>query len=189
MYAIAATKQTLTDEEVISLYATSRPSYCFEQLYTRYSQKVYRRCLSMTKDAELAQDYAHDVFIRMMSRLDKFQGRSSFSTWLYSITYNYVLDQLRIAKRLPVAELNESYDYPGYSSDDWAETKEANLQQLAQAMRGISGQDAQILRLKYEDELDVRQIGTRLNLNDSAVKMRLKRSRDRVRNLCDVATA
>ena len=189
MYATSATKQILTDEQVIELYATSRPNYCFELLYKRYNQKVYRRCLSMTKDAELAQDYAHDIFIRIMARLDKFQGRSSFSTWLYAITNNYVLDQLRLSKRLPSSELNEGYDYPGFSSDDRAETLEASLQHLGQAMRSISQQDAQILRLKYEDELDVRQIGHRLNLNDSAVKMRLKRSRDRVKHLCEAAMA
>lgn len=189
MYAASAPKVTLTDEQVIELYALSRPNYCFELLYKRYSQKVYRRCLSMTKDPELAQDYAHDVFIRVMSRLDKFQGRSSFSTWLYTITNNYVLDQLRLSKRMSVSELNEGYDYPGFSSDDRTDTGEAVLQQLGRAMGRISSQDAQILRLKYEDELDVRQICDRLNLNDSAVKMRLKRSRDRVRHLCEAALA
>ncbi|WP_041257958.1 RNA polymerase sigma factor [Fibrella aestuarina] len=187
MYAIPSTKQTLSDELVIQNYFTTRPSYCFELLYNRYQQKVYRRCLSMTRDAELAQDYAHDIFIRMFSRLDKFQGRSSFSTWLYSIAYNYVLDQLRLTKRLPVAQLDESYEYPTFRQDDGAETLEASLQQLGKAMSSISSQDASILRLKYQDGLDVRQIGSQLKIQESAVKMRLKRSRDRVKRLCDVA--
>lgn len=187
MSAISTSKQTLTDEFIIETYFTTRPSYCFEQLYNRYQQKVYRRCLSMTRDAELAQDYAHDIFIRMFARLDRFQGRSSFSTWLYSITYNYVLDQLRLNKRLPVAQLDESYDYPGFRQDDSAEVMESSLQQLGKAMSSISSQDASILRLKYQDGLDVRQIGSQLKIQESAVKMRLKRSRDRVKRLCEVA--
>lgn len=177
-------KQTISDETLIQQYAVSQPQYCFEVLYTRYQSKVYRRCLSMTKDADLAQDYTQDIFLRLFDRLDRFQGRSSFSTWLYTIASNYVLDQLRLSKRLPTLSLDEGYEYDSYATDEAAETLEPSLAQLGRAMKTISGQDAAILRLKYQDGLDVRQIGDRLNLNDSAVKMRLKRSRDRVKRLC-----
>ncbi|MEZ0610268.1 RNA polymerase sigma factor [Fibrella sp. WM1] len=187
MCVSSTSRQSLTDELLIQTYFTTRPSYCFEQLYKRYQQKVYRRCLSMTRDADTAQDYTQDIFIRMFSRLDRFQGRSSFSTWLYSIAYNYVLDQLRLSKRLPTGQLDEAYDYPGFRSDDSAELLETSLQQLGKALGSISSQDASILRLKYQDGLDVRQIGSQLNIQESAVKMRLKRSRDRVKRLCEVA--
>ncbi|MEZ0607251.1 RNA polymerase sigma factor [Fibrella sp. WM1] len=181
-------KHLLSDEEVIQQYFTLRPNYCFEILYNRYMQKVYRRCLSMTKDADLAHDFTHDIFIRMFARLDRFQGRSSFSTWLYAIAYNYCLDQLRLAKRIPTTRMDEMTEYGMFHhTDDSAESLEPSLQQLGRAMKSISDQDAAILRLKYQDGLDVRQIGNRLNLNDSAVKMRLKRSRDRVKRICETA--
>lgn len=180
-------RQPLTDEDVIQQYFPIRPDHCFEILYNRYMQKVYRRCLSMTKDPDQAQDFTQDIFIRMFARLDRFQGRSSFSTWLYAIAYNYVLDQLRLSKRLPTARMDEGYEYSLYSTDDSVESVEPTLQQLGRAMKSISSQDADILRLKYQDGLDVRQIGHRLNLNDSAVKMRLKRSRDRVKRMCEIA--
>lgn len=179
-------KLLLSDEEVIQQYFAIRPNYCFEILYNRYMQKVYRRCLSMTKDADLASDFAHDIFIRMFGRLDRFQGRSSFSTWLYAIAYNYCLDQLRLAKRIPTTRMDELTEYGMFHhTDDSAENLEPTLQQLGRAMKTISAQDADILRLKYQDGLDVRQIGHQLNLNDSAVKMRLKRSRDRVKRICE----
>jgi RNA polymerase sigma factor (sigma-70 family) len=175
-------KQVLTDEEVIQQFLTTRPTYCFETLYNRYHAKVLRRCLSMTRDAELAQDYTQDIFIRMFTRLDRFEGRSSFSTWLYTIASNYVLDQIRLNKRLPTNALDEGQEYNTFTTDTEAETLESNLQELNRAMKSISGQDAKILRLKYQEGLDVRQIGYQLNIGDSAVKMRLKRSRDRVRH-------
>ena len=48
----------------------------------------------------------------------------------------------------------------------------------------LAPQEALILRLKYQEGLDVQQIGDKLHLKNSAVKMRLKRARDRVRHLC-----
>ncbi|WP_460911673.1 hypothetical protein [Spirosoma areae] len=45
---------SLTDEETIRQILPSHPNQCFETLYNRYVSKVYRRCLSMTKDSEKA---------------------------------------------------------------------------------------------------------------------------------------
>ncbi|AQG81595.1 RNA polymerase sigma factor [Spirosoma montaniterrae] len=177
-------KLTLNDEEVIRQYLTTRPNDCFETLYNRYVQKVYKRCYSITKDSEKAQDFTHDIFIRMFSRLDRFQERSTFSTWLYSISYNYCMDQLKLTKRNPTVTLEEELDHEPSTASDESETMEYGLQQLARAMNALAPQEAMILRLKYEEGLDVQQIAAKLNLKDSAVKMRLKRSRDKVRQLC-----
>ena len=176
-------KLNLNDEELIRQYLNTSPNDCFETLYNRYVGKVYNRCLSMTKDTEKAQDFTHDIFIRMFARLDRFEERSSFSTWLYSISYNYCVDQLRVAKRLSTTALEEDIDCQLPTADD-AERVEFSLQQLTQAMNSIAPQEAQILRLKYQEGLDVHQIAEKLNLKNSAVKMRLKRARDRVRFLC-----
>ncbi|GAB3569757.1 RNA polymerase sigma factor [Spirosoma luteolum] len=176
-------KTKLNDEEVIRQYLGTSPNDCFETLYTRYVRKVYNRCLSYTKDSEKAQDFTHDIFIRAFSRLDRFQERSSFSTWLYSISYNYCMDQIRVANRMSVTSLEDDLDYNLAVSDEY-EQKEESLQQLSEAMSTISPQEAMILRMKYQEGLDISQIAKKLNLNDSAVKMRLKRSRDKVRRLC-----
>ena len=114
-------KLNLNDEELIKQYLTTSPNDCFETLYDRYVGKVYNRCYSLTKDAEKAQDFTHDIFIRMFSRLDRFQGRSTFSTWLYSISYNYCMDQLRASKRMTTTGLENDADYdsiPANDSDD-----------------------------------------------------------------------
>ena len=174
-------KVNLNDEEVIRKYLNTKPNDCFETLYNRYVGKVYNRCLSMTKDTEKAQDFTHDIFIRMFARLDRFEERSTFSTWLYSISYNYCVDQLRVSKRLTTTELDSNID------NEDAERAEYSLQLLAQAMNSIAPQEALILRMKYQEGLDVQQIAATLSLKNSAVKMRLKRARDRVRDLCGEA--
>lgn len=175
-------KTRLNDEEVIRQYRDTNPNDCFEELYSRYVQKVYHRCYSMTKDQAQAQDFTHDIFIKMFAHLDRFQERSSFSTWLYSISYNYCVDQIKRSKRLPVSSLEDDFDYG--SSDD-SDDREHTLVQLKRAVESLSDQEAHILRLKYQDGLDIMQIAEEMKLSESAVKMRLKRSRDRVRQRCE----
>ena len=179
-------KNQFSDEELIQQFLQTRTGPCFETLYKRYAHKVYSRCFSITKDTEKAQDYTHDIFIRLFAHIDRFQERSAFSTWLYSITYNYCMDQLRANKRLTVAPLDDYSEYQFASSDE-TELTEYSLQQLAKVMVVMPTQEASLLRLKYQEGLNIRQIATQLNLNDSAVKMRLKRSRDRAKRLYNVA--
>ncbi|GAB2519071.1 RNA polymerase sigma factor [Spirosoma aerophilum] len=172
----------VSDEDMIRQYLSSNSTVCFESLYNRYVGKVYKQCFSMTKDSEQAQDFTHDIFIRVFAHLDRFQQRSSFSTWLYSVSYNYCLDQLKRAKRLTMSELTDDIDYYCTSTED-AEKVDYELQQLAKVMKKISPQDATVLRMKYQDGLPLSQIGQQLNLKESAVKMRLKRSRNKVRQM------
>ena len=170
------------DEEVIREYLDTNSGDCFETLYNRYVNKVYSRCLSLTKNSEQAQDFTHDIFIKMFSRLDGFQERSAFSTWLYSISYNYCMDQLRVNKRKATESLEEDMDYDHFGSEE-GEELENRLHYLSQVIKVLTPQEVTLLRLKYQDGLEVKQIAKQLNLNNSAVKMRLKRSRDKVRQL------
>ena len=173
----------ISDEELIRHHLPQQPNHCFETLYSRYVSKVYQRCLSMTKDSDQAQDFTHDIFIKVFNKLDAFQERARFSTWLYSIAYNYCADQLKLAKRLPTTALEDS------SASNQAELNDAQLADEAmlvvnQAMAKLSANERHFLRLKYEDGLSVEHIAELYDLKVSTVKMRLKRSRDRVRELC-----
>src|SRR5919199_4103165 len=101
----------LTDEELIRQYLPEDPNPCFEELYNRYVNKVYKRCLSMTQDSVLAEDFTHDIFIKVFSKLGNFKERSTFSTWLHAVSSNYCLDQLRVAKRKHMVAFEDDDDY------------------------------------------------------------------------------
>ncbi|RIV23472.1 RNA polymerase sigma factor [Fibrisoma montanum] len=168
------------DEELIRLYLNTQKSDYFETLYNRYVNKVYRRCLSLTKDATQAEDFTHDIFLRVFGNLGRFQEKSTFSTWLYSISYNYCMDQLRQANRTTTIALDQEHDH---LADAEVDPVHGQLQQLAYVLTGISAEETQLLRLRYEEELDIRTIAQRLDLNESTVKMRLKRTRDKLRRM------
>jgi RNA polymerase sigma factor (sigma-70 family) len=177
-----ATHHQLNDEELIRMYLHTQQNNYFEVLYNRYVSKVYSRCLSLTKDVSRAEDYTHDIFLRVYGNLGKFKEHSAFSTWLYSISYNYCMDQIRSANRTLTVSLDDQQEHTLTDSGD-NDNDEAQFQQLAVAMNGITPEETRMLQLKYEEGLDIRAIAEYFSLKDSAVKMRLKRTRDKIRRL------
>lgn len=176
-------KGILTDEEMIRQYLPGQPNHCFETLYNRYVDKVYKQCLSMTKDSEKAQDFTHDIFIKVFDKLDAFKQRSSFSTWIYSIAYNYCADQIRLSKRINTTALSDDLGQH-VSENREAELHEEAVQLIKRALESLSPQEQTFLRLKYEDGVTIDEIAQQHNLTISAVKMRLKRSKARIEQFC-----
>jgi RNA polymerase sigma-70 factor (ECF subfamily) len=77
----------------------------FEHLYRRYSPRVYGLCLRMTGQREAAEDCTQETFVDAWRALFKFEGRSSFSTWLHSIAVRTVLSRRRgLRLKFEVAE-------------------------------------------------------------------------------------
>ena len=171
-------KGILTDEEMIRQCLPGQANHCFETLYNRYVNKVYRQCLSMTQDSEKAQDFTHDIFIKVFDKLDAFQQRSTFSTWIYTVAYNYCADQLRLAKRLQTTALDEQSEQLSESGE--AVLHEEALQSVRQALESLSGEEQRLLRQKYEEGKSIEELARQYNIKISAVKMRLKRSKAKI---------
>src|SRR5262249_20729515 len=73
-------------------------SDAFEDLVTRHSRRVYRTLLGILGSPEEARDAMQDTFLKAYQHLDRFEGRSKFSTWLVSIASNTGLQVLRDRK-------------------------------------------------------------------------------------------
>jgi RNA polymerase sigma-70 factor (ECF subfamily) len=90
----------------------------FEHLYRRYAPRIFGLCLRLTGNREAAEDCTQEVFIDAWRALFKFEGRSSFSTWLHSIAIRAVLSRRRgLRAKFEVAEpaggLPEQADFAG----------------------------------------------------------------------------
>lgn len=70
-----------------------------ENLYLRYKQDVYRYLLSLTHNPTLAEDLLSETFVRAISSLADFKGKSSVKTWLFSMARNVWLQGLRKEKQ------------------------------------------------------------------------------------------
>jgi len=172
--------QSLTDEELVSLLQKEMDAERFAVLYDRYSSKVFQKCVGMTRDRDMAKDLTHDIFLKVFLNLSKFDHRSKFGTWVYSISYNYCLDTLRKGQRHREEDIDERTQ-EGIPMDDASEAHLLGMraERLDPVLTEIDATDRAILLMKYEDELSVVDMQGALGIGESAVKMRLLRARDR----------
>lgn len=67
----------------------------FQQLYEKYHQDVFQFIFYMVKDRETAEDLMQEVYIKVLNSYNRFEGKSSERTWLYSIARNTAIDHFR----------------------------------------------------------------------------------------------
>ncbi len=172
-----------SDEELVRLFVLTQKNSFFEELYERYADKVYRKCLTLVKDKARAEDFTHDIFLKLIFKLGSFKEEARFSTWLYSITYNYCMDQLRVNKKRGETNLEEELEVADEDVDVSVllEERDTDAKRLHRAIDHLSTEERSILMMKYLDDLSIRDIASVFRITESAVKMRLLRSRESLR--------
>ncbi len=178
--ALKTKYQHRSDEEIVQLLLDSGNQELFEVLYTRYFRKVKDKCFSFLKDNKQSEEFANDILTKAYEKIQGFKGNSSFSSWLYSITYNYCIDYLRVKKKLHYPNWNNSNEIPEIIDESGTELEEANYEKLLTILELIHPEEKVLLLMKYQDNLPIKHIAKTLRISEDAVKMRLKRARTRV---------
>lgn len=172
----------VTDEELVTLYLESQNVAYFNLIYKRYSGKIFGKCLSLLKSESEAEDATQDVMMKILLNMAKFSGKSRFSTWIYSITYNYCIDFIRRKKKDPsiyVDDFIENLDVEDDVEDRFL--MEMNVKRLKVILEDIPVGDKSILLMKYQDEMSIKEIGQILSKSESAIKMKIKRAKQKFR--------
>jgi RNA polymerase sigma-70 factor (ECF subfamily) len=97
-------REPIDDRELVDA-ARGGDREAFRTLFERYNRRAYALALGVVRQADDALDVVQDAFIKAHKHLDKFEGTSSFYTWLYRIVMNLAIDHLRKHKR--VTELRD----------------------------------------------------------------------------------
>ncbi|MCE7067714.1 RNA polymerase sigma factor [Dyadobacter sp. CY326] len=171
-----------TDEKLVKLFLKTGENRYFEILYDRYSFKVFQKCFTITRDAGIAEDLTHDIFLKLVNKLDTFKKDAKFSTWLFSVTYNHCMDLIRSNKKKIVTIHRESADGIDHMNlDEMFGVEEVNTKILRLALERLNPEEKTLLYMKYMDDRSIRYIAGSAQLTESAVKMRLMRSREKLR--------
>ncbi|MBT8183876.1 MAG: RNA polymerase sigma factor [Eudoraea sp.] len=174
----------LSDLELVEQIVLQNNPLLFELLYDRYAKIVYNKCYGFSKSADEAQDLTQDVFLHLYLKLPTFKGTSKFSTWLYALTYNFCTnyvnrDKGRKIKEKVVHNSDLEYDKLSFAVSDES-IFQMRSDRLKKALELIPAEDRSILLLKYQDEVPIKELVTILDIGESAVKMRLKRAKQKV---------
>jgi len=155
----------------------------FAVLVGRYHRPIYNAAYRVLGNAEDASDITQVVFMRVTERLDDFDSRYKFFSWIYRIAVNESLNLLRRNGRED--ELDDEIDLPGAESSnpEW-QVGEAELSKRIQsALMSMTANDRMVLTLRHFSECSYEEIGQILDLDEKTVKSRLFEARNRLRNL------
>ena len=157
------------------------------ELYDRYSPVLYQRCLSILRNEEAAQDAVHETFARVLRNSDSFRQDSSPLTWMYRISTNYCLNQIRNAKTRQGKLDDHGLEIagPGFTLPDAGEaTDQARILAL------LSEADEETQRCvihTYYDDCTRSEVAELVGLSVPTVRKRVNTFLDRARRVLGAA--
>jgi RNA polymerase sigma-70 factor (ECF subfamily) len=163
----------------------------FEEIVQRYSPRVFRIASQFFRRREAVEDAAQEIFLKVYTQLDSYEGRGSLEGWITRIATNTCINTLRSAKRrpeAPIAELTEAEDeWLAQKLIDTADSRPSvenhlvavNLAEKLLAM--VPAEDRLVLSLMDGEELSVKEVVDITGWSESKVKMRAMRARQRMR--------
>ena len=177
-------------EEEIIRQAREGKAEAFEQLYRRYSKRVYHLCIRMVKNQAEAEDLTQEVFMRVFRKIHTFQGKSAFSTWLHRVSVNTVLMALRKKKRVEIPLENDDryVDEPGVprlvpGGPDQSITGLFDRENLKRVFRQMPDGYKRMLVLHDVLGYDHNEIASLMNCSVGNSKSQLHKARVRMRTL------
>ena len=181
----ASKNNNISDEDLVKEIVETKDTLLFEVLYDRFATLVYNKCFGFAKDEDEAKDLTQDVFLKLFVKLGSFKGDSKFSTWLYAFTYNHCVNYVtrNNSKRIEKNSVNYSDVEPSIEEEDIEDESgffQMKVENLKEALEIISPDEKMILVLKYQEKLSIKEIESILDIGESAVKMRIKRAKDRL---------
>lgn len=175
----------VSDENLVKMIVKNNDTLLFEVLYDRYATLVYNKCYGFAKDEDEAKDLTQDVFLKLFVKLASFKEISKFSTWLYAFTYNHCVNYVtrNTAKKFEKQSV-DYHDIENVSEDEYEYGfHQMKVDKLKKALELISPDEKMILLMKHQDYLSIKEIEVVLGIGESAVKMRLKRAKEKLINV------
>lgn len=144
----------------------------FEVIYTENYGKVFRICQGYTNGNQvLSKDLTQETFIKVWNNLSSFRNESSLSTWIYRITVNTCLIELRKKKPVPI---KQHLSHLELVIDENSKEKELQLNQLYRCINKLKIENKSIILLELEG-LPQKEIADIMGLKHETIRVRIHR--------------
>lgn len=167
------------DQEIIDKVLKGQTN-AFSELVDSYKDLVFTLALRLMKDRNLADEVSQSTFIKIYKNLNSFKGQSKFSSWVYRITYNTCLDELRKRKnKYKFVEINEFTEHELVSMENVLDNmqKEELSETIKRSLDELPGEMAFLITLYYFEDHSVKDIAEILNIKANNAKVKLHRAR------------
>jgi RNA polymerase sigma-70 factor, ECF subfamily len=167
----------------------------FEGLLARYREAVYRYLAATVRDGAAAEDLLQEVFLRLWTRAEQWDGRGALKAWLFRIATNLALNHLRTVQRRREQPLEIVGDVtageradrvPDWLIDTSSPSPEAVLEQaerqalLRRLVDGLPEEKRAVFRLVHEEKMSLQDVADALGIPEGTVKSRLHYARKRL---------
>jgi RNA polymerase sigma-70 factor (ECF subfamily) len=174
---VCVPEESSPDAEVRRLLAEGRHERAFERLLAAYRGRVYRLALGFVRERADAEDLAQEAFVRLWRALPLYDGRASFSTWLYVIARNACLNEVRRRGLRPTTPLAEDAEPVVGTSSTLPIDRRLDCETLVET---LPEPQRRVVRLFYLEERSYEQVAAMLDMPINTVRSHLRRARKRL---------
>lgn len=179
-------KETAEKKLIIDVLSGDHQAYAV--LINRYQRPIFNAMLRMVRSREDAADLTQETFLRAYERLEQFRLSARFFPWLYTIGMNMARDHLRKKKIIPDSVPIDGPDAACIQSPESRQQEKTlldklDVEKLAELMGSLPVDYREALILRFQQGLDMQEIGAALGLSVSGAKMRVRRGLERLRGL------
>ena len=179
----------MISEKELLLKAKEGDDSAFEEIIKLYQQKVCNTIFYMIKNENIVEDLAQEVFIKVYKNLSKFNEESSLYTWIYRITMNTCLDQVKKEKRFTYisttvetedGEIEAQFEDEKQRVDEILESK-IRKEVLLKAIKSLPAEQRALIVLRDIRQFKYMEIAEMLKLNLGTVKSKISRARQNLK--------
>lgn len=165
------------DEQLMLAYREGDAG-AFEELYRRHKGGLYRFVLRSVRDRALAEELYQEIWMRAIEARGRYEVQAKFTTWLYTIAHNRLVDHWR-KRGLKLVSLDQDEDAveppatPSYQPEKILEGMQS-LARFARALEALPAAQREAFLLHHEAEMSVAEIARATGTNEEAAKSRLR---------------
>lgn len=162
-----------------------RDEEAFEELYEYFFPRVYNFIYARLKNTADADDITSITFMKMNENLELFNpSKAAFSTWLFKIASNAIVDHTRKVDRHQEAEWDECFDpaAPEYNEPEAQVIGAESNRELLKALGTLNARDRQIVELKFFADLDSKAIADIMSMSEGNVRVTIHRALAKLKN-------
>lgn len=145
----------------------------FDCLYGRYADKLYRYFFRLLDDATKAEDFLQDLFLKVLHATHTFDPKYAAKTWLYSIATNMCRNEWRnTTNRQRLMTGFDPWEHEGQGVPESMDARRKALV-LHQLMAALEPENREILQLRFQQDMSIREIAAITGLPEGTVKSRI----------------
>jgi len=169
----------MTNDETLMMQYRNGNAQAFEQLYARHKGPLYRYLFRQTSDHTIADDLFQEIWINLIKARDRYEHRAKFSTYLFRIAHNRLIDYYRSKKSAIPVSYQDDHDPDLLEANEINQPDKqaeitSNINNLIILLEKLPEAQREVFLLKEESGMTLEEIAEVTGTNKETVKSRLR---------------